>query len=129
MPWEPGRANLGFSTGTPWLSMGGRDDSHAAAAQWADPLAVVHRYRDLVAWRHSVPSPQVPVEWIEHEEPAVIGYRRASMVVVANVGATEVVVPFEAIPCSVAHRVGDVRIDGAVVRLGAECAAVLEFPT
>ncbi len=127
VPWEPGVANLGFSTGAPWLPMGGRADRDTAAAQWADPSAAVHFYRELVAWRRSIPDPHAAVEWLVHTDPSVIGYRRDAMVVVVNVGDAELAVPLDRAAPSVVLEVGAVRLDGRSILLGAASAAVVEL--
>ncbi len=87
MPWEPG-GGLGFtSSERPWLPLGDRDSADTVAVQRDDPDALLHRYRELTGVRHThLMDSEVPVEWLTNEGP-VIAYRRAKLVVAANIGA------------------------------------------
>jgi alpha-glucosidase len=88
MPWDTG-ANNGFSTGTPWLLSDPRPESETVAGQRADSKALVHRYRDLIAFRHR--SPQL---WDGDASTADLGsnvltIERPNSFAVCNLGSVE----------------------------------------
>ena len=56
MPWEPDAPNAGFSEGEPWLPVRAPHDELAVAAQEADPGAMIHRARGLLAFRKGMPA-------------------------------------------------------------------------
>ncbi|KGK79870.1 alpha-glucosidase [Thalassobacter stenotrophicus] len=56
MVWEQSNQNAGFSSGTPWLPV---DDAHlpqAVTTQEADPNALLHHYRAMIAGRRTHPA-------------------------------------------------------------------------
>ncbi|QBI18196.1 hypothetical protein ER308_00475 [Egibacter rhizosphaerae] len=91
MPWAPG-PGLGFSGAAdpspePWLPMGPRRDTDTVSVQREDPDSLLHRWRALVALRHSEPAlVEAPVEWLTEEGP-VIAFRRGPLITVANAGS------------------------------------------
>lgn len=95
MPWDSS-ANNGFSTGTPWLLSEPRPDAETVADQLDNPDALLHRYRDLIAFRHG--SPQL---WVGESSTVdlgddVLGIRRPDSFAVCNLGATETAIELPA---------------------------------
>ncbi len=92
MPWEPGVA-FGFSANpATWLPDGGRTDADTVSVQRATPGSWLRRYRELLAVRHREADLRGgEVEWLTRDG-AVIGFRRGSLAVVANVGTTSAAV-------------------------------------
>ncbi len=90
IPWQPGVA-FGFSTNpVTWLPHGGRTDADTVAVQRASRDSWFHRYRQLVAVRHTQPDlRQGQVRWLDRPGE-VIAFARGSLVVVANVGSAPV---------------------------------------
>jgi alpha-glucosidase len=56
MVWEQSNQNGGFSEGTPWLPVSHVHLNHAVAAQEADPGALLHHYRKVIAFRGAHPA-------------------------------------------------------------------------
>ena len=56
MVWEQSNQNGGFSEGTPWLPVSHAHLNHAVAAQEADPGALLHHYRKVIAFRSVHPA-------------------------------------------------------------------------
>lgn len=89
MPWEPGDG-LGF-TGpgvTPWLPFGPRGEADTVAGQRDDAASPLRRFRALIAARRSLDglSGEAATEWLDHPGQAVLAYRRADALVLANAG-------------------------------------------
>ena len=58
------------------------------AGQRADPDALVHRYRSLLALRQQHPDMwRAPLEWIETSDPLVATLRRGSIAVISNLSS------------------------------------------
>jgi alpha-glucosidase len=87
MPWEPGPGS-GFTTHPrPWLPVGPRLDTETIEVQRADETSTLHRFRDLLRVRRSLPKEGGgSVEWIG--SGPIIGYRRGDLIVVMNSGST-----------------------------------------
>jgi alpha-glucosidase len=86
MPWEP-VDGFGFTDADvePWLPFGGRSADDTVQVQRADSASWLHRYRRLLGVRRRL-AVRGPVEWLPLDEAgAVLGYRRGSTMVVANV--------------------------------------------
>lgn len=91
MPWTTGDAN-GFSDGTPWLEAEDRPRQQTVEGQAANPDAIVHRYRELLALRRSRPEMwSEPLEWLTPVSRTAVALRRGSILVVANLGPDPVV--------------------------------------
>ena len=84
MPWDTSPHN-GFSTSDPWIDSEPRPRQHTVAGQTADPDALLHRYRSLLALRQQHRDMwRAPLEWIETSDPLVAALRRGSVAVAAN---------------------------------------------
>ncbi len=53
MVWEPSNQNGGFSAARPWLPVSSAHLHLSVARQEADPTALIHHYRRVIAFRHS----------------------------------------------------------------------------
>ncbi|ADD42974.1 HAD-IA family hydrolase [Stackebrandtia nassauensis] len=92
MPWDDG-LGLGFTTGTPWLPLGGRRPADTVAAQRPDPTSHLSALRRLLSARR--------VLLTDVDEPAITpapagrltGYRRGHLRVLANLTDEPVPVP------------------------------------
>ncbi|OYU15968.1 MAG: alpha-glucosidase [Alphaproteobacteria bacterium PA4] len=56
MPWRSGAPQAGFTTGTPWLPLGGGHDARAVDVQNADPRSLLALTRRLLALRQAEPA-------------------------------------------------------------------------
>ena len=84
MPWDNSPHN-GFSIGDPWIDSEPRPPEQTVAGQRADPDALIHRYRSLLALRRQHPDMwRAPLEWIGTSDPQVAALLRGSIAVVAN---------------------------------------------
>ena len=88
MPWQPG-PSFGFTSGDhSWLPDGGRTDADTVAAQEPDEDSWLHRYKALVALRKNRPElANEAVEWLDFSDQGLLGFRRGSCCIVANIGA------------------------------------------
>ena len=87
MPWDTSPHN-GFSTSDPWIDSEPRPLEQTVAGQRADPDALVHRYRSLLALRQQHPDMwRAPLEWIETSDPLVATLRRGSIAVISNLSS------------------------------------------
>jgi glycosidase len=91
MPWELGPA-MGFSdSAETWLPMGGRSEVDTAAWQRTSPGSWLDRYRQLVALRGEEEELRHgPFTWCEAASSDVIAFRRGSLYVALNAGASAV---------------------------------------
>jgi glycosidase len=84
MPWDSAAHN-GFSTASPWIVSADRGVSETVEAQVADPNAIVHRYRELLAVRKANPDLfTADFERLTTGSPTVGAVRRGTMLVIAN---------------------------------------------
>jgi oligo-1,6-glucosidase len=103
--------HAGFTTGTPWMPV---DPDHVdvnVADQRDDPTSVLSHYRDLIVLRHTEPLVvDGRFELLLPHHPQLVAFRRsgeaATLLVVANLGGTEVTVDLAD---------EDVPIDGQVL--------------
>jgi alpha-glucosidase len=56
MPWDAGKPNLGFSTGTPWLPLGPEHEHQSVSEQEKDPSSVLAFTRKLLRARKIHPG-------------------------------------------------------------------------
>lgn len=56
MVWEQSNQNAGFSSGTPWLPVADAHLPQAVTMQEADPKALLHHYRAMIAGRRAHPA-------------------------------------------------------------------------
>ena len=76
MPWTSG-PGAGFTTGRPWLRLGGDAATRNVEAASADPDSVLSCYRRLLAARASLPTLQDGrLRLLPVEDPDVLAYRR-----------------------------------------------------
>ncbi|GAB3659762.1 HAD-IA family hydrolase [Glycomyces tarimensis] len=85
MPWSHG-PGLGFSTGEPWLPLGGRTERDTAVYQAADPVSPLNTTKRLLAARNAIPValPGRLDEW--KAERGLAWFRRGTVQVWANLG-------------------------------------------
>jgi alpha-glucosidase len=130
MPWEPGPAD-GFTTGTPWLPAEPRRPEETVQVQEATPDSWLHRHRDLITARGSLPDLWgAPAQWLETGSDEVGVVRRGGAVVVANLSASEATVELPHGPWRVVFSSSpdDVETRGDAVAVPAETSAVLSSP-
>lgn len=104
MPWAPG-PGLGFTTGEPWLPLGGRGAADTVAVQREDPDSWLHAYRRLLAARRALTA-TLPgtVEWLEEVAGPLLAYRRGDLLVAANTGDAPATLPLAGAWTVVFHR-------------------------
>ena len=84
MPWDATVHN-GFSTASPWIVSADRGVGETVEAQVADPEAIVHRYRELLAVRKANPDLfTAEFEPLTTDGPAVGAVKRGTTLVIAN---------------------------------------------
>jgi alpha-glucosidase len=99
MPWDAGKPNLGFSSGTPWLPL---DPAHAAlavAAQERDPDSTLAFARAMLKARNeNACLREADLELLDAPLP-LIAFRRGEILCVFNLGrrATNWPVPENAV--------------------------------
>lgn len=86
MPWSPGQ-HFGFTSGTPWLPLGGRSDSDCASIQVAARHSWFDRWRNLLMVRRQFTS-ATEVEWMSAPF-GMVAYSRGCVSVIANLTAEE----------------------------------------
>jgi oligo-1,6-glucosidase len=100
VPWEDG-PHAGFTTGTPWMPVDPLHADLAVAAQRDDPHSVLAHYRRLIALRHEDPLVvDGLVEPVVQDHDTLVAFERrgedgSALLVLANLGDTEVAVPEE----------------------------------
>lgn len=110
VPWAPGPGN-GFTSGQAWLPAADRPDDQTVSVQRANPDALVHRYRELIALRRAHPDIRdEPLQWVPVDSAHAVGARRGAVIVIANLGCapitadlgvrTELLLSTDAPPCS-----------------------------
>ncbi len=126
MPWTPREANLGFSTGTPWLPVArNHTAADTVAAQRDDPASTLHAVRRLLRARRERLPNGAPVAPLTEVPGSVLGYRRGAQLVVLNAGSAPASVPWSG-SGSLAFSNGEVELtpDGVVV--GPDAVAVVD---
>jgi alpha-glucosidase len=90
MPWQVQGEQGGFTTGTPWLPLGGENHARAVDRQEADPGSLLHLTRDLLNLRRSHPALRIGNFTVLHAGTDVLAFRRvadgASVIGVINMG-------------------------------------------
>ncbi|WP_022868635.1 alpha-glucosidase [Schaalia vaccimaxillae] len=90
--WEADLPTAGFTTGMPWISVNPNCAQINAADQINDPSSVYSYYRQLIRFRHHLPTVALGTyERLESDSAEVYAYRRAfadsQVVVVANLSS------------------------------------------
>ena len=89
MPWD-GSPGAGFTSGTPWLPVGGDLERINVAAQRDDPMSPLHLHRRLLALRRSEPALSVGAWSPLTADGDLLGYERSHaghrIAVVLNLG-------------------------------------------
>jgi alpha-glucosidase len=123
MPWTPDAPALGFTTGTPWLAMGGRTPADTVAVQRGDATSMLCGYRELLtAYRGVRDGLPDEVQWLELGSD-IVAYQRGPLLVIANVGSDRAHVSLPSTP-RVLYSSGDVSLDGPALRLGPNAAVL-----
>jgi alpha-glucosidase len=91
MPWD-GSANCGFTTGEPWLPLGGDHAAKSVEAQRRDPASMLTLTRSLLELRRREPALSLGNFALLTAEDDVLAYARTwgerRFVVALNLGAT-----------------------------------------
>ena len=94
IPWEADAPAAGFSpSGASWLPQPDSWPSYARDAQTGIPGSALELYRAALATRREHGLGAGSVEWLEFDDPDVIGFRNGGIAVVANTGAGPVRLP------------------------------------
>lgn len=86
MPWRPGVANFGFTTGTPWLGLGtNRTDQDTVEAQEQRDNSHLQQFRRLMAARRQLTDLRSaePLVWLT-ADAALIAIRRGQVICACN---------------------------------------------
>ena len=99
MPWQDARLG-GFTTGVPWLPLGGRHRRLNVDAQEADPASPLRRFRSFLQWRKQRPALKWgEIRFLDAPEPLlamVRSYGGEAILAVFNLGAAEAGMPLPA---------------------------------
>ncbi len=87
MPWDS-TPNNGFTRGEPWLKSAPRPAELTVESQRDDPESTIHRYRDLLAFRHKTPQLCEGQARVLDLGPSVIAIERPHCLAITNL-ATE----------------------------------------
>jgi alpha-glucosidase len=93
MPWDTNAANLGFTTGTPWLPVSPLHKPLAVSAQNADAQSVLAFTRGLLAMRKKFPALRLgEIEFVDAPAP-ILAFKRTheagDVLCVFNMSANE----------------------------------------
>jgi oligo-1,6-glucosidase len=149
MQWDA-TEHAGFTSGTPWLRVNPDHTSVNAAAAIADPDAVFHHYRRLIALRHAdrlVSHGACRIDLVDHTQAIAVVRTAAArpggdtdpeaidadvVIALANLTGTPAAVEVDSVPelatCTVADAdltVGEIALDPAVIELGPWSSVVL----
>lgn len=98
MVWQGDAPNAGFSTGTPWLPVKPPQAAKAVDLQEADPNAILHHYRQVLAfYRDCTPLCSRGTDWLTLPDP-LLAFRRGGdggVTCVFNLGASPATVAIE----------------------------------
>ncbi len=87
MPWDGTHQNGFTEAPFPWLRSAPRSDDETVAGQRGDPASFLHRHRELLALRRSLPQLwESPPEWIDTPAATAAGLLRRDVAVIANLG-------------------------------------------
>ena len=123
MPWDAAKPNLGFSTGAPWLPLGGAHAALSVSAEEGDPHSPLHFTRKLARFRRDEPALRTgTLTLLDAPLPLIAFQRGDDLVCVFNVGAKAVEwkLPAAATPLDIGT--GTAQIKNGVLRLGAFAA-------
>ncbi len=94
MPWDEGAANLGFSTGTPWLPLAQQHKPLSVSVQEADPASPLNFARRFLAARKTSAALKLgEMEFLDTDSPVLAFIRRhgdEAIVCVFNMGSRTV---------------------------------------
>ena len=129
MPWEPDAPNAGFSEGTPWLPVRAPHPALSVAAQEADPAAVLHRSRTLLAHRRdSDVLRHGATSFLDAPEP-LLAFRRGegadALTCVFNLGAEVASMPIKGVALDNAAPQAHAALEGGTLRLDGNGYALL----
>lgn len=132
MPWTEG-ANLGFSTGKPWLPAAPEHIGLSAHAQAADPDSVLAFSRALIAFRKATPALVTgEIEMITTPDPVLAFIREEGsqrIACVFNMGAAPAIFADERLASAepAGPAAGESRLDGAALHLGPHATVFLRL--
>ncbi len=133
MPWTMG-ANLGFSTGTPWLPLAVEHAGLTVEAQDADPDSTLAFARTMIAFRRASPALTVGgLEFLDVPDPVLAFVRREGDEAIAclfNLSAEPrfVEAPQLAGAILLDPRAGDAELRGGSIGLAPYAAVFLRLP-
>ncbi len=76
MPWDGGKPNLGFTSGTPWLPLGPAHAALSVAAQELDPDSTLAYARALLAARRANPALRLGTQTLLDAKLPLIAFTR-----------------------------------------------------
>ena len=129
MPWEPDAPHAGFSEGEPWLPVRAPHPAMSVAAQEADPAAVLHRSRALLAHRRDSDVLRYgATTFLDAPEP-VLAFRRGegadALTCVFNLGREAASMPLEGVAIDNAAPHAHATLEGGTLSLQGNGYAIL----
>lgn len=77
MPWKTNEANLGFTSGTPWLDLSHDENMISVESSLEDPNSIFWFYKNLIELRHNDDLIQKgKISFIDLEHPQLFNYTR-----------------------------------------------------
>ncbi len=124
IPWR-NDPEFGFTTGTPWIPMGGRSYEDTAEYQQEAESSWLMSYKQLLETRKDHLDPTAPLQWVTARDSDVIGFRRGGTISALNVGVDDSDLPLPEGEWELVFQVGEVAIGTGVLAFGVNSAAVL----
>ncbi|MBV9548358.1 MAG: alpha-glucosidase [Alphaproteobacteria bacterium] len=123
MPWDGEGANLGFTTGTPWLPLGEAHRGLAVAAQESDPASTLNFCRAMMQARKTYPALRDgDLKLLEAPLPLLAFLRGDKIVCAFNLGKTSLPWSLPAGAKSLGFGTGVSELAGGTLRLGPQSA-------
>jgi len=86
MPWDAGKPNLGFSSGTPWLPLGPAHASLAVSMQEGDPASILTFARNMLKARKDHASFRDADLTLLDANLPLLAFRRGEILCIFNLG-------------------------------------------
>ena len=124
IPWA-NAPEMGFTTGTPWIPMGGRSYEDTAEYQQETDGSWLMSYKELLKLRKEHLDPNAPLRWVTARDSGVIAFRRGGTISALNVSDcdSEIVLPEG--EWELMFQVGEVKKISELLIFGVNSAVVL----
>jgi alpha-glucosidase len=124
IPWA-NAPEMGFTTGIPWIPLGGRSYEDTVEYQKETSSSSLANYRQLLMVRKQYLDPTSDLRWVASRGSEVIAFRRGQVICALNVGesGSEIMVPEG--DWELMFQVGEIKKNSELLTFGANSAVVL----